>query len=578
MVLRRPLILLAALATFAPLARAAAPATPATASTPSAAVTDHGYSQDPASPFAVLNPADFAYHVQHFNTMRAQSVINVVPDAQAWNWMVANIPLFTCPDRSVEEMYYFRWWSFRKHLIRTPEGYAFTEFLLRKDPISSAVGHHVMEGRWLRDPQYIDDYARYWLHGGPGGMLHPKLHNYSEWLADALYQRYLVTQDFGYITSELPDLVRDYRQWEEDNGLPNGLFWQYDVRDAMEESISGSRYLKNIRPPLNSYMYGNARAIAAIARLAGREDIARTYRAKAAVLRDKVEQALWNPQAKFFEVREEIPANQRPAYEKLGKQHRSAAHIAAAHHTPPPPPLPPPQGPLYTTLSDVREEIGFIPWYFELPQPGHGYEAAWAQFTDPAGFHAPFGITTAERRSPQFRTHGIGGCEWDGAVWPFATSQTLTALANVLRDYAGAPVTKSDWFDAFLTYTRAQHDPDGNPYIGEYQDEKTGEWIKVSNPERSRYYNHSTYADLVISGVIGLRPRADSVLELSPLIPANTWDWFCLDGVAYHHRLLTIIWDRDGTHFHRGAGLTVLANGKPIAHGDELAPLTAVLK
>ena len=26
-------------------------------------------------------------------------------------------------------------------------------------------------------------------------------------------------------------------------------------------------------------------------------------------------------------------------------------------------------------------------------------------------------------------------CEWDGAVWPFATSQTLGALANVLRDY-----------------------------------------------------------------------------------------------------------------------------------------------
>jgi len=40
--------------------------------------------------------------------------------------------------------------------------------------------------------------------------------------------------------------------------LTNGLFWQYDVRDGMEESISGSRTNKNLRPTINSYMFGNA--------------------------------------------------------------------------------------------------------------------------------------------------------------------------------------------------------------------------------------------------------------------------------------------------------------------------------
>ena len=62
----------------------------------------------------------------------------------------------------------------------------------------------------------------------------------------------------------------EMRQVQGDVGvLANGLFWQYDVRDGMEESISGSRTKKNVRPPLNSYMFGNARAVAAIARLAG---------------------------------------------------------------------------------------------------------------------------------------------------------------------------------------------------------------------------------------------------------------------------------------------------------------------
>jgi hypothetical protein len=32
---------------------------------------------------------------------------------------------------------------------------------------------------------------------------------------------------------------------------PNGLFWQYDVRDAMEETISGGRKEKNPRPVIN---------------------------------------------------------------------------------------------------------------------------------------------------------------------------------------------------------------------------------------------------------------------------------------------------------------------------------------
>ena len=43
--------------------------------------------------------------------------------------------------------------------------------------------------------------------------------------------------------------------------ISNGLFWQYDVRDAMEETISGGRKEKNPRPSINGYMYGNAMAL-----------------------------------------------------------------------------------------------------------------------------------------------------------------------------------------------------------------------------------------------------------------------------------------------------------------------------
>jgi hypothetical protein len=482
-----------------------------------------------ASP-SILVSDSFAHYIEHFNSMEDENVTNFISNSNSWAWLNKEIPLFECPDREVEEMYYFRWWSFRKHLEETPDGFVFTEFLTRPAPISSALDHHIMEGRWLHDRSYLNDYVRYWFRNQTNRQ---QLHKYSGWVADALYQHYLVTGDKKFVTSQLNDLVRDYEQWQQERQTTNGLFWQYDVRDAMEESISGSRVDRNLRPTINSYMFGNARAIANIARLAGDTRLAAEFDTRAEQLRRLVQEKLWNSSAGFFEV-------------------------------------------LHTngTFSNAREEIGFIPWYFELPTADE-FETAWVQLADPQGFHAAYGITTAERRHPQFRSHGYGHCEWDGAVWPFATSQTLVALANFLRDYHQSVVSARDYFDAFLTYVHSQH-ADGKPYIGEYLDETTGQWINGKGG-RSRYYNHSTFADLVITGIVGLRPRADNVVEIFPLLPVGTWNWFCLEGVKYHSHTLTIVWDRDGTRYHRGEGLVVLADGKQIARGTGLSELTGKL-
>src|SRR5262245_23918790 len=169
---------------------------------------------------------------------------------------------------------------------------------------------------------------------------------------------------------------------------------------------------------------------------------------------------------------------------------------------------------------------------FDLAEPKHA--VAWREIRDPSGFNAPCGLTTAERRHPDFRSHGTGTCEWDGAVWPFATSQTLTGLAKLLRGPAQPYVTRRDYFDQLVTYSRA-HEQNGRPYIGEYHDEITGQWL-ITGPkaERSRYYNHSTFCDLVIGGLAGLVPRDDDVIEVNPLLPTDTWEYFCLDGATYH--------------------------------------------
>src|SRR5450756_3150080 len=51
-------------------------------------------------------PATFAHYVDRFNTMEDENFTNTIADAEAWDWMQKEIPLFECPDREVEEMYY----------------------------------------------------------------------------------------------------------------------------------------------------------------------------------------------------------------------------------------------------------------------------------------------------------------------------------------------------------------------------------------------------------------------------------------------------------------------------------------
>ena len=100
---------------------------------------------------------------------------------------------------------------------------------------------------------------------------------------------------------------------------------------------------------------------------------------------------------------------------------------------------------------------------------------------------------------------------------------------------------------------------------------KNGTWDREKGgEERGKDYNHSTFCDLIISGLIGLRPRADNVIEVDPLLPPGVWNYYCLDGIPYHGRWLTILYDADGKHYRRGKGLRVMINGKTVAASEKL--------
>ena len=496
-------------------------------------------SQDSDASMSVLKYDDYAHYVDYFNQMEDEHFVTTIPNSQSSEWMRKNIPLFDCPQENFREMYYYRWWTLRKHIKRTPVGYGMTEFLVdrsyadRYNLIACAIGHHVMESRWLRDTTYLHQILRTWYFGNDGQAM-SKMEKFSSWNPSAILEAWKVSGDTTYLLSLKPSLEEEYARWERTHRLGNGLYWQEDVRDGMEESISGGRKKQYARPTINSYMCGNAKALSQICAMSGETAKADLYQQKADTLKSLIETRLWNAEHSFFETL---------------------------------------RG---DTLAAVREAIGYIPWYFNLTSTNPKYDVAWLQLLDEQGFSAPYGLTTAERRHPEFRSHGVGTCEWDGAIWPFATSQTLTALANYLNDYRAPHVVgDSVFFRQMELYVESQHHR-GRPYIGEYLDEKNGAWL-MGDRDRSRYYNHSTFNDLMITGIVGLRPQNDGSIVVNPLLPKNQWDYFCLDGVNYRGHVLTIIWDKDGQRYHQGRGLTLLVDGQCRAHRLDLGKIEYLL-
>ncbi len=605
-------------------------------------------------------------------------------------WYRDNIPFLDTPDATINEIYYYRWSTYKRDLRYTTSdvGYVSTEYTnqiwysgneFSYGALSDAAGYHILDGRWARNRNYVDDYLNFWL-TGPGTV---HVRNFSEWIISAAYRRSLVTGDTTLLESNLDALISLYDAWRSKytqnitvNGTPtsHGLYFQSPLADATEYTETSMHSTDwfgggvGFRPTLNSYLYGAALAISEIANGVGDSATANDFAARAADLKASVQETLWDPERQFFmQVYNDDATNSGLAWSR----------------------------------TTWREAMGFAPWAFELPDAS--FSAAWQSIDDPQRFAGPFGLTTLERfhefeaeqgdvananvvasstasggsyvgqidagnssvaftvyapRSGTFpvevfyangsgatSTHnlvvngggspitvtyppteawgtfsdsqkvalqvplkegantlkfspGTGGgseldridanpyfvyqafpavqnhddsncCHWNGPSWPYATSQMLTGLANLLQDYrAQSYVTKQTYFALLSQFAEQQH-RDGVPHVAEAANADTGEWV-YDAVDFSEHYNHSSFIDLVLTGLLGIKPQADDTLVLHPLVP-DDWSYFAVQNLPYHGHLLSIVWDADGTHYNAGSGLRVYQDGTPIFEAADLA-------
>ena len=288
----------------------------------------------------------------------------ISPDA-AWQWAKESVPFVSMPSLPhVEKTYYYRWKVFLEHIRETQcrgapvaisecrlattrtarslvDGRVETDHQgakLSEDGaygcvwgddvgvITAALGHHVAEGRWLRDKSITESYLRYSyredrtesfggvqpaaatiaalaemrkenpeeLESCPKPYQRAVLRTYSAWPIVAVWQKFLCDHDLDLVRALLPKLILDFRIERQrkradlgrsgrdgfcSDGPPGSpvnhsarhksctpgvpaCYWITDNKDAMEGSVSGA----GCRPSLHAIMFGEAASLAKMIR------------------------------------------------------------------------------------------------------------------------------------------------------------------------------------------------------------------------------------------------------------------------------------------------------------------------
>ena len=411
-------------------------------------------------------------------------------------------PKFVSSDKELNITYNYRCELYQRHIKKSEYGYVITEFLSDVtwagicNTISCAASHHFREGRWMYNTTPLTDYAEFWCNEGD-----PRLYSFPP--ADSVLSLSKVTGDLSIGIPLYPKLKEIHYAWD-DHKVISGMYTQLCGLDGMEYSISGD----GIRPTINSYMYADKMALALLSQYVGDIDSANTFLNEAKKLRNDINERLWCDSIHMFCTISED-----------GEKH------------------------------NVREQVGYIPWMYGIPDAGK--DGCFRYLLDEKCFLAPYGLRTADASHHEYRKSFDHECLWNGPVWPFATSQTLTALISYLQSEAHPTVTADDFMNLFLTYAYSQRDADGTPFIDENMDPDTGIWLAreilrgrddYNLKERGRHYNHSTFIDLVMTGVCGICPSECNELTIRPL--GTSLDYFVASDILYHGHILSIEWDK----------------------------------
>eukprot|EP01043_Picozoa_sp_COSAG02_P048528 COSAG02_NODE_4773_length_4994_cov_3.910725_5_plen_485_part_00 len=407
-------------------------------------------SKPPPAAFSVIDPASKAALIKEVSQPVYSGTAGAGQHGQGirtedhLSWAQDHFPWFETDDVDLEKAFYFRMYSYHNHINQTadsggtghlPEQFHYvTEFYphvpwaAKYNTIPCAAGHHIHEGRWLRDPQIMSDYLKFWFWGGGS----PEY--YTFWVATSAWANYQIAGNATLLKELYPVLASNYwdAMYKPNFSKEYQCYWHLSDREGEENSVGGD----GCRPVSNSVMYGEATAMQSIATLLGNSTAAAEWGRQAAFWQDVILKKLWSEDLEFFvTLTVPKPNNTKaalPVDRKRRRKNPSLPTMMSEKQEPTytgPGSQCPSKGAPHWPVGEqvtVREIMGLSsPWYFSvIPKDDDKalgkYVSSFKQLTDPQGFAAKWGPRTAELRTPcynftQFRSWTTRHeCNWNG--------------------------------------------------------------------------------------------------------------------------------------------------------------------
>ncbi len=507
--------------------------------------------------------------LQEYRHIAAQSPQQAYSEhVVAYNrWWADNLPYLDTPEDNIDKTLFYRWWLLRFNFLDAAvpgNDYQFPvaiEGVLGYDnAIVLTTGMFIDDLKYLRDPSYA--YGS-WLGAGETagggkyvdnpGATENWSNSYAQYLSAAAWRAYqlhggppaVAAQLARYASADVDALLRAYDR----NG--NGLI-EYDWaamtgNDADAVSFDWAKQHGQIRMDRSesAYVYANALAAAQAARLAGDAATAVRMQALAAKIRRGVLAVLWQDHS--------ASADGMGLHGDLLKQRQAdGARLPV----------------------DWKETNNYYPFSVGLmPRQGDAdydpkYVRALRLFAD-ARQYPIFPFYTANQADRQAR--GAGGSNNFSVI---NSTVAFRLLGSALRDYS-SPYLDAGSYRKLLYWNAWAHYIDGD---NRYPDQNEF-WAQGSAADGGsigyRSWIHHTQLGAtnftVIEDAMGLRPRSDARIELSPIDIG--WDHFAADAVRYRDRDLSIVWDRDGRHYGGAVpkGYSLYVDGKLAFTVDRLA-------
>lgn len=459
----------------------------------------------------------------------------------------------------VTEFFGVKPWASLSGAITCPAGHQFYDVRwLRDDKFLKSYADYFMRGSASRlDQRENGNFLTY--------LSRPESHHFSSWMVDGVDAFLKIHPDKKWLHEILPYLEKHQQVWDSlftvktPGSKTAGMYKILDLYDGMEFSLSAvlglinsdgpySLYTKDnwrnyylgwettgnaeksvqakeypkafrkgypdfylVRPSVNSYAYGNLRALSDLYRLndssytvQNGKSKADYYASRATTVQQQVMNVLWNKEDQFFNT------------------YSAGDNTFGAHDY----------------EARVRESVGYTPWYFNMiPVENYkNYSKAWEMLASRKGFFNTSGMTTAEQQHPYYNEQAYA---WNGRGWPFENSIVYKGYANYLRNYKkSSTLPEKELLYEYIHKLAQMH---GNePNIGEWYIPSTG---KTFGGESD--YFHSTFPDIIIEDLLGFKAGHENSFSIKPLLPENKWDYFYLGNLRYHNHDIDIIWKKD---------------------------------